>query len=190
MLDVAEVSFSDESMACKYLMKSAAHRLKQNEYGTEHLLIGLLHYEDERAARILLNRGITMSTVLDIVRKKSKPSANPVHITKMIPKTTLGSVFTEATRKAESSGDRSIEPLHLLWGLLLTSACQATLILEDLEVNIAILRAEIEQAFIDGIVVLKGPYAEIKKALGDPTMSDYLALGQTLILIEEAKRKT
>lgn len=190
MFNTLQIPSSQEHKTCVYLSRVEASELKQNFYDTPHLLIGLLRGGDEKAARLLQNHGVTLVTIREMTSKTTRPCENPVRSLQITRSPTAQRVFEEAAKKASSRGDETLEPLHLLWGILFTTTCQANVMLEDLGVNTLTLREEVEQALQHGVVELKGPYWKIKEALGDTTMSDPMAIKLALTNIRAAQQIT
>lgn len=94
-----------------------AQRLQHGYIGTEHLLLGLLHVEDDGTARLLTGLGVELgkvqSAVEAIISRGDQPDTGTLHTTPRI-----NAVFALAVEEAQRLGRDTVDTPHLLLGLV------------------------------------------------------------------------
>ena len=135
--------FSDDAREVVEGAREEARELRHDFLGTEHLLLGLLRGSGVAAAA-LGRAGVTAQAVRDEVQSLIGPSAGggrgAPHFTPRTKK-----VLELSLREAMRAKSRRIEPEHILLGVLREGSGVASQVLEDLGVEAADLRRDLER---------------------------------------------
>lgn len=139
--------FSPEARAVLATAQEHAKQMRLPYIGTEHILLGILAQHHSAASRIMSSMGVTEEAILAIL--KSTPS-HQVPMSQVIKK----GLSELAKRTIEDSmviaqryGHNAIQPEHMLYALLNQRETAAVVLLESRSVDLARLRAELEQTF-------------------------------------------
>ena len=170
-----EMTLSPQAKQVIEFAYQEARSLQNNYLGTEHLLLGLLGVKDSHSRLVLAKFGITADGAREVIRElqdhpndfKSRVSTPPQEFratdndkshAETKPESgqrrMLWQRFTENARKvvfyaaeeAQRLGDSYVSTEHLLLGLIRESDGVAIPILDQLGVNVSLIRAEIEKA--------------------------------------------
>ncbi len=134
--------FSDRARRVLVLAQEEARLLNHSFIGTEHLLLGLIHEGDGIAAQALERCGITLEAARNEVeetigRAGSAPSGSP-------PFTPRAKRALElALREARQLSHNFIGTEHILFGLIDESEGVAAQVIQNLGVDLDVLRADI-----------------------------------------------
>jgi ATP-dependent Clp protease ATP-binding subunit ClpC len=114
--------------------------------GSEHLLIGLLSNPRSLAFSILTGAGVSLENVRMILNSAAnqEPEAKNVHHGLS---SFLTSIIEESVRVAQRYNHPFVGTEHLLYALVSQGKCAATVILENMEINPADFRKQIEEMF-------------------------------------------
>lgn len=136
--------FTEDARRVIVLAQEESRRLGHRDIRTEHLLLGLLHIDDDDTASAVL--GVTLAAVSQAVAAASPPDSAAA--TGHIPFSTqakhaLELAFAESSRQGGSTG-----PAHLLLGVLIVKDPQVNQVLTSLGVDLddadASARARVE----------------------------------------------
>ena len=120
-----------------------ARRLQHGYIGTEHLLLGLLHVEDEVTAQLLTSLEVELvkvrSAIESIIGRGDQPATGTMHATPRANK-----VLALAAGEAQRLGREVVDTPHLLLGLVLEGQGVAAGVLESLGAKLDVLREAIE----------------------------------------------
>jgi ATP-dependent Clp protease ATP-binding subunit ClpC len=109
--------FTDRSRRVVVLAQEEARMLGHGHIGTEHLLLGLLHEQSGIASLVLRSAGITIEAarvrVAEIIGPGAKPPRGHIPFTPRAKH-----VLELALREALQLGERSVNPEHVLRGLI------------------------------------------------------------------------
>ncbi len=135
---------SEEGQRVVTTAQEEARRLKHNYLGTEHLLLGLLKAQQNQAAPILRDLGVSAqavtSRVKTIIGQGTEEVGGPIPLTPRTKKVLALSV--DACRR---SGDLAARPEHILLGLLEEGEGVAAQILRDLGVSLGDVQAALSK---------------------------------------------
>ena len=116
-----------------------ARRLQHGYIGTEHLLLGLLHVEDEVAAQLLTGLGGELGEVRSavelVIGRENQPAAGTMHATPRAKK-----VLVLAGEEAQRFDREAVDTPHLLLGLVREGQGIAAGVLESLGAKLDALR--------------------------------------------------
>lgn len=189
MPQTASLSFSKNASPWKVLARDEAFRLWHSCIGTEHLLLVILQNTIDLAARILVNNTITLDAAEEEIRKMVRSSETQPRIISLRENPRLDQVMQFACTHAQMTECSQIELLHFLLGMLDMPECIACKVIINLGVNPNDLRDEILETAKTGLITSKAPsrqeYVALKRALGDPRMTDKEAVIQATAIIQE-----
>lgn len=128
--------------ATKHALQGAeeeARRLQHGYIGTEHLLLGLLHVEDDVTVQLLtgleVELGEVRSAVELVIGRGDQPAAGTMHATPRAKK-----VLVLAGEEAQRFGRGAVDTPHLLLGLVREGQGVAAGVLESLGTKLDALR--------------------------------------------------
>ena len=120
-----------------------ARRLQHGYIGTEHLLLGLLHVEDDVTAQLLTGLGVELGKVRSavelVIGRGEQPATGTMHPTPRTKK-----VLALAAEEAQRLGRDAVDTPHLLLGLVREGRGVAAGVLESLGAKLDTLRAAVE----------------------------------------------
>ncbi|MGX1808013.1 Clp protease N-terminal domain-containing protein [Nocardia sp. NPDC055321] len=136
--------FSERARRIVILSQEEAMLLRHDYIGTEHLLLGLLHEGEGRAAHVLGLLGVDLKIVRDRVEElrglgAEQPAGH-------VPFTARAKRVLELSLiEAKGLGDKEIGSEHLLLGLVGESAGTAATVLTALGVDAPTVRARVRE---------------------------------------------
>ena len=135
--------FTENAQRVMYYAQEEARAMHYPAVGTEHLLMGLLREEDSVAARALLERGVTLDKVHELISQVVTPGnimvGNEIGITPRVKK-----VLQFAQEEAVRWGVNYIGTEHLLLGLLREGEGLAAQVLQALDVEPDSVRKQVK----------------------------------------------
>jgi ATP-dependent Clp protease ATP-binding subunit ClpC len=181
--------FTDHGRRVIVLAQEESRRLRHDHIGTEHLLLGLLHVEDDMTALALQRAGATLSSARRYVEKSqrrgdSEPSGH-------LPFTPRAKRVLElALRVSQRLDTHSIGEPELLRAMLDVPDCTAYAVLEGLGVDIhPLARAADDLARASQVDLGPGapaergagpqPTAQVGRSRGVSLRTDYLLGSET-----------
>lgn len=169
--------FTENAKSAINLAREVAYRLSHNYIGTEHLLIGLLEV-DGVASKVLMENGVTVEKVLELVNQLIAPNngVEMIDAGSFTPrsKRILDQSYKESAKlKATLVGTE-----HVLIALIKESDCIAVRLLNTLGVNVQKVYIDILTASGVDVSAAKNDYASGKgkskgKASTTPTLDQY-----------------
>ena len=134
--------FTEKAQRVMYYAQEEARAMRYPAVGTEHLLMGLLREGDSVAARALLELGVTLEKVHELISQVVTPGStsvgNEIAITPRVKK-----VLQLAQEEAVRWGVNYIGTEHLLLGLLREGEGLAAQVLQALDVQPANVRKQV-----------------------------------------------
>ena len=119
-----------------------ARALNHNYIGTEHVLLGLLRWEEDEGVPLLAGLSVEIevvrAAVVTRIGRGESPAPGNIYETPRVRK-----VFALAVEEAEQLGRRTLDPEHVLLSLVREGSGIAALILEDLGVTMERVRRHI-----------------------------------------------
>ena len=138
-MDVMFGHFTEKAQRVMYYAQEEARAMRYPAVGTEHLLMGILREGDSVAARALLELGVTLEKVHELISQVVTPGntviGNEIAITPRVKK-----VLQLAQEEAVRWGVNYIGTEHLLLGLLHEGEGLAAQVLQALDVHPDALR--------------------------------------------------
>ncbi|MBI2464351.1 ATP-dependent Clp protease ATP-binding subunit [Candidatus Peregrinibacteria bacterium] len=141
--------FTKEAKQALLIAQEVARKTKTNYVGTEHLLIGILSQKNAISSIILQNYGVSLENVnlvLKTVGRQAAPQGN-------IKNTSSGlsgfakKAIEDAVKCAHGYKHMYVGTEHLLYGLVAQENTAATVILENMKVNIKDVQREVINLF-------------------------------------------
>jgi ATP-dependent Clp protease ATP-binding subunit ClpC len=134
--------FTDRARRVVALAQEEARRLNHGSIGTEHLLLGLVHEEEEVAARALTALGASLPDVRARVEAMVGKGAEPP--TGHIPFTPRAKKAMELSlREAIQLGQNSIGTEHILLGLVREGGGVAAQVLQRIGIDLSRARRQV-----------------------------------------------
>ena len=134
--------FTEKAQRVMYYAQEEARAMRYPAVGTEHLLMGILREGDSVAARALLELGVTLEKVHELISQVVTPGntviGNEIAITPRVKK-----VLQLAQEEAVRWGVNYIGTEHLLLGLLHEGEGLAAQVLQALDVHPDALRKQV-----------------------------------------------
>ncbi|MGH2465143.1 MAG: Clp protease N-terminal domain-containing protein [Candidatus Limnocylindrales bacterium] len=141
-MDTFFTKLTDRARQALTEANAAAGRFHQNYIGPENLLIGLIHNEDEAAARVLVNLGVELSKVRtdveSLIDAGDRPVSGEVGLTRAAKR-----VIELAIDTARGMEHRYLGTEHLLLGVLRQGDYVAGAVLNSLGVTFPNARDEV-----------------------------------------------
>ena len=151
--------FTKEAKQTLMTAQEVAQQTHTNYVGTEHLLIGILNQNNSLGASILINFGVSLDNV-NLVLKTVGRTTSPKG--KSAGKTGLSGfakkVIEDAVKCAHEYKHMFVGTEHLLYGLVSQENTAATVILENMKINVKDIKRDILKIF-ENPQRMKGPAA-------------------------------
>ena len=135
--------FSSEARDAVVAARVAATDLGHPHVGTEHLLLGLLGVDDSPAAGALTAAGVTQARVRALVAERVPPSEEGSGRVQFTPR--AKKVLELALRESIRGRSQQIGAEHLLRGLLREGGGEGMQVLDELGVDVDVLRADLDR---------------------------------------------
>jgi ATP-dependent Clp protease ATP-binding subunit ClpC len=134
--------FTDKAIAVVMIAQQETRRLGHSFVGTEQLLLGLIGEGTSIASQVLSEMGLTLENVQSEVEKAIGRGAGPVPAQiPLTPKTKR--VLEQAFQESRNLDHQHIGPEHLLLSLTKHRDSVAAKILENLGINLDIVRSKV-----------------------------------------------
>ncbi len=135
--------FTDRARRVIVLAQEEAKMLNHNYIGTEHLLLGLIHEADGIAAKVLLEVGVSLDVVREILHDQNPGAeSQPVGHIPFTPR--AKKVLDLALREALAIEHQYISTEHILLGLLREGeGVAANVLTESLKIELDTIRSAV-----------------------------------------------
>ncbi len=138
--------FTPNAKLALQIAEQEAKAMQSMYIGTEHLLLGLLSIPKSLAFSIFTGAGVTLENVR-ILLKSSKLSALEGKHVKHGLSNFLHTVIEQAVVTAHKFRHTNVGTEHLLYALVSSGNCGATMLLESMQVDPEALKAHVEEMF-------------------------------------------
>lgn len=141
--------FTKEAKQALLVAQEVARKTKTNYVGTEHLLIGILSQKNSLGSIILHNFGVSLENVnlvLKTVGRTTAPQGNMKNISSGLSGFAKKAI-EDAVKCAHGFKHMYVGTEHLLFGLVGQENTAATVILENMKVNIKDVQREVMNVF-------------------------------------------
>ncbi|MGB1248077.1 MAG: Clp protease N-terminal domain-containing protein, partial [Chitinophagales bacterium] len=140
-----EAKFSGEVKEAISNSREEALRLSHDVLGVEHLLLGLIRENENKAIRLLKSMDVDMVIVRKAIEKATKGRVSNTVVTGSIPLTKQAEkVLKIAVLEAKVLKSNTVETEHLLLAILKNKENVAAQILHQQDVDYSILKAELD----------------------------------------------
>ncbi|MFM9157176.1 MAG: Clp protease N-terminal domain-containing protein, partial [Dolichospermum sp.] len=147
--------FTSEAIRVIMLAQEEARRLGHNFVGTEQILLGLMGEGTGVAAKVLAELGVTLKEARREVEKIIGRGSG--FVPPEIPFTPkVKSLFEQSFREAHSLGHNYINTEHLLLGLTEAGEGVAAKVLQNLGVDLPVIRAAVMKRLGEDTAVVIG----------------------------------
>jgi ClpA/ClpB-like protein len=133
--------FTDSARQAVVLGQEESRKLKHQHIGTEHLLLGVLRLDGERAVDVLESHGVTYTLARGAVARIVGEGAAETH--GQIPFTARAKAAIERAASESRYGDGSITPGHLLLGVLNDRESVAVRAAQDLDADVEAIETDV-----------------------------------------------
>jgi ATP-dependent Clp protease ATP-binding subunit ClpC len=141
--------FSTSARVAMRLASEEARAWQHEFVGTEHILIGLLAENQGMAARLLGEADLNVDTIRAEMAKLVRPGEAQVTRKYLRHEPRAKRVVERSMERARELQDGYLSSGHVLAGLLADGESFATLTLTNTGVNLAALKAKVEQFLVD-----------------------------------------
>lgn len=145
--------FNNEAKQVLIIAQEEAKRHKSSYVGTEHVLIGILSQVDTPAAQILNSFGVSVDNVFLVLKTVGRVANNQSENEGNSKSVNYGlsgftkKVIEEAIKSAHDFKHNYVGSEHLLLALISQKNTAATVILENMKININDIKREIIKSF-------------------------------------------
>lgn len=158
--------FSKDSMKLLAASQEEAGDWRHRYVGTEHLLLAAARQEGSRVARFLDAKGLTYERIARFVERQKGRGKVHVPADELEPTQRLRRVMKLAYEEARREGLETIEPEHLILGILREGECTAAEILRSQGVDLRSAREHFAPGRRGGVRVRTG-HARLPAELGE-----------------------
>lgn len=141
--------FTEQGKAVLSLAQEEAERAHHSYIGTEHLLVGLVRYQEGLGGKVLAALGVELEAVRDRIEKILSQNARII-VTQIIPTSRVKKVIELAFEEARQKGQANVGTHHLLMAVLVEGEGVAAHVLRDLGVTLERARAEVDRQLAEG----------------------------------------
>ena len=171
-------SFTSKAQKALKLVEKASKSMRHNYIGTEHLLLGLLREGTGVAANVLMENGVDVNHLLELIENLIAPSGQTAVIDADGWTPRSEQILESAKREAERFSSRQIGTEHLLIAMIKETECAASRLMNTLNVNL-------QKLYVDTLVAmgedgnlyredfLNGKPNKRKSSTGTPMLDQY-----------------
>ena len=171
-------SFTSKAQKALKLAEKASKSMRHNYIGTEHLLLGLLREGTGVAANVLMENGVDVNHLLELIENLIAPSGQTAVIDADGWTPRSEQILESAKREAERFSSRQIGTEHLLIAMIKETECAASRLMNTLNVNL-------QKLYVDTLVAmgedgnlyredfLNGKPNKRKSSTGTPMLDQY-----------------
>ena len=130
--------FTDKAQSAIGHARAASASLGHGYVGTEHLLVGLLQEEEGTASQVLLENGLDLGELLELIKKQIKPTGG-LSLAEMAHYSPRAqAILYNSEREANRFQSQLIGTEHILIAILRDNGSVANRLLNTLHINIII----------------------------------------------------
>lgn len=140
-------SFTSKAQKALKLAEKASRTMQHNYVGTEHLLLGLLREGTGVAANVLIENGVEVNHLLDLIENLIAPSGQTALIDSDGWTPRAEQILENARREADRFSSRQVGTEHLLIAMIKETECAASRLMNTLNVNL-------QKLYVDTLVAM------------------------------------
>ena len=151
--------FTDKAKTALLLAERAAKSLRQSYVGSEHILLGLLRENTGVAATVLLNNGVDLLQMKEMIKDLIVPETSVLIAERDGYSPRAQAILDEAHRQAERFGSEKTGTEHILLALLKEGENVAVRLLNTMGISV-------QKLYVDVLVAMGEDGALYKEDLG------------------------
>ena len=151
--------FTDKAKAALILAERAARSLRQSYVGSEHILLGLLRENTGVAATVLLNNGVDVVKLKEMIKDLIVPETSVLIAERDGYSPRAQAILEEAHRQADRFGSEKTGTEHILLALLKEGENVAVRLLNTMGISV-------QKLYVDVLVAMGEDGALYKEDLG------------------------
>ena len=140
-------SFTSKAQKALKLSEKASKSMQHNYIGTEHLLLGLLREGTGVAANVLVENGVDVNHLLELIENLIAPSGQTAVIDADGWTPRAEQILENARRESDRFSSREIGTEHLLIAIIKETECAASRLMNTLNVNL-------QKLYVDTLIAM------------------------------------
>lgn len=140
-------SFTSKAQKALKLAEKASKSMQHNYVGTEHLLLGLLREGTGVAANVLIENGVDVNHLLELIENLIAPSGQTAVIDADGWTPRAEQILENARREADRFSSREIGTEHLLIAIIKETECAASRLMNTLNINL-------QKLYVDTLIAM------------------------------------
>ncbi len=138
--------FTEKAERALDISLATAREMGHTYVGSEHILLGLLSVSESVAYRVLLNHGVTLSEIKELV-VSTVGTGTPSGVTAVNMTPMTKRIIEESAYTAKRLGSERIGTEHLLAAIISEGECYANKMIRAQRASLAEIRNELSQSF-------------------------------------------
>lgn len=140
-------SFTSKAQKALKLAEKASKSMQHNYVGTEHLLLGLLREGTGVAANVLMENGVDVNHLLELIENLIAPSGQTAVIDADGWTPRAEQILENARRESDRFSSREIGTEHLLIAIIKETECAASRLMNTLNINL-------QKLYVDTLIAM------------------------------------
>lgn len=144
---IMQKSFTSKAQKALKLAEKASKSMQHNYVGTEHLLLGLLREGTGVAANVLMENGVDVNHLLELIENLIAPSGQTAVIDADGWTPRAEQILENARRESDRFSSREIGTEHLLIAIIKETECAASRLMNTLNINL-------QKLYVDTLIAM------------------------------------
>lgn len=140
-------SFTSKAQKALKLAEKASKSMQHNYVGTEHLLLGLLREGTSVAANVLMENGVDVNHLLELIENLIAPAGQTAVIDADGWTPRAEQILENARRESDRFSSREIGTEHLLIAIIKETECAASRLMNTLNINL-------QKLYVDTLIAM------------------------------------
>lgn len=140
-------SFTSKAQKALKLAEKASKSMQHNYVGTEHLLLGLLREGTGVAANVLMENGVDVNHLLELIENLIAPAGQTAVIDADGWTPRAEQILENARRESDRFSSREIGTEHLLIAIIKETECAASRLMNTLNINL-------QKLYVDTLIAM------------------------------------
>ena len=144
---IMQKSFTSKAQKALKLAEKASKSMQHNYVGTEHLLLGLLREGTSVAANVLMENGVDVNHLLELIENLIAPAGQTAVIDADGWTPRAEQILENARRESDRFSSREIGTEHLLIAIIKETECAASRLMNTLNINL-------QKLYVDTLIAM------------------------------------
>ena len=144
---IMQKSFTSKAQKALKLAEKASKSMQHNYVGTEHLLLGLLREGTGVAANVLMENGVDVNHLLELIENLIAPAGQTAVIDADGWTPRAEQILENARRESDRFSSREIGTEHLLIAIIKETECAASRLMNTLNINL-------QKLYVDTLIAM------------------------------------